>query len=196
VRTVGLFARRRDVAAVVVAAPVPHLLRTRRLLAAAGYDRVVVVRGGKERQDSVWNGLQALPDSCEYVLVHDAVRPFASPALISSVVREARACGAAAAALPVGDTLRREGRRGFLSSTVDRSGLWAVQTPQGFRTEILRAAHREAPTTGARKTDETSLVEILGVEVRVVPGDPSNIKITSRRDADFARYLASKRSDN
>jgi len=190
--TVRLFSRRRDVAAVVVVAPAGHVARVRRLLAAAGERRVTVVGGGEERQHSVWNGLEALPQSCEYVLVHDAVRPFASPRVISSVVSEARAHGAAVVGVPVGDTLRREGRPGYLAETVDRTRLWAVQTPQGFRTALLREAHQKAARKGIVRTDETSLVELLGVEVRVVPGSQSNLKITTRKDLEFARFLAKR----
>ena len=192
VRTVGLFARRRDVAAIVVAAPSGDLPRVRRMLAAAGHGTVAVVAGGRERQHSVWNGLQALPSSCEFVLVHDAVRPFTPSRVISSVVKEARACGASVVGVPVGDTLRREGRAGFLSATVDRAHLWAVQTPQGFRTELLREAHREAARKGILRTDETSLVELMGIEARVVQGTQSNIKITTKNDLEFARFLAKR----
>jgi 2-C-methyl-D-erythritol 4-phosphate cytidylyltransferase len=193
VRTVELFSARRDVAAIVVVAPGGHLVRVRRMLAAAGYGGVRVVEGGKERQHSVWNGLQALPGSCEYVLVHDAVRPFTPSRVISSVVKEARAQGAAVVGVPVGDTLRREGRQGFLSATVDRAHLWAVQTPQGFRTALLKRAHEEAARQGILRTDETSLVEILGIEAGVVRGSQSNIKITTKEDLEFARFLAKRR---
>ena len=192
VRTVALFAMRRDVAAIVVAAPSGDVPRVRRMLAAAGHGTVTVVAGGKERQHSVWNGLQALPSSCEFVLVHDAVRPFTPSRVISSVVKEARACGASVVGVPVGDTLRREGRAGFLSATVDRAHLWAVQTPQGFRTELLREAHREAARKGILRTDETSLVELMGIEARVVQGTQSNIKITTKNDLEFARFLAKR----
>jgi 2-C-methyl-D-erythritol 4-phosphate cytidylyltransferase len=193
VRTVGLFARRKDVAAIVVVAPERHLARARRMLAAAGYPRVTVVAGGKERQHSVWNGLRALPETCRYVLVHDAVRPFTPPSVISSVVAGARTHGAAVAAVPVGDTLRLEGSPGFLSATVDRKGLWAVQTPQGFRTDLLVEAHGKAARRGILRTDETSLAELLGVHVKIVEGTPSNIKITTRKDLECARFLAKQR---
>jgi 2-C-methyl-D-erythritol 4-phosphate cytidylyltransferase len=193
VRTVELFTKRRDVAAIVVAAPSGDVSRVRRMLAAAGHGGVTVVAGGKERQHSVWNGLEALPSSCEFVLVHDAVRPFTPPRVISSVVNEARAHGASVVGVPAGDTLRREGRRpGFLSATVDRTHLWAVQTPQGFRTELLREAHRDAARKGILKTDETSLVELMGIEVKVVEGTQSNIKITTKNDLEFARFLAKR----
>jgi 2-C-methyl-D-erythritol 4-phosphate cytidylyltransferase len=190
VRTVELFTKRHDVAAIVVAVPSGDVSRVRRMLAAAGHEGVTVVAGGKERQHSVWNGLEALPSSCEFVLVHDAVRPFTPSRVISSVVSEARAHGASVVGVPVGDTLRREGRPGFLSATVDRTHLWAVQTPQGFRTELLREAHRQAARKRILKTDETSLVELMGIKVKVVQGTQSNIKITTQDDLEFALFLA------
>lgn len=190
VRTVGLFARRRDVAAIVVVVPAQHVARARRMLAAAGCAGVQVVAGGEERQHSVRNGLAVLPLSCEFVLVHDAVRPFTPAHVISSVVKEARAHGAAVAAVPVRDTLRRESPRGVLSSTVDRTGLWAVQTPQGFRTDLLRKAHENASRRKIIRTDETSLAELLGMGVRVVEGSRSNIKITDQKDLELAQFLA------
>ena len=190
VRTVGLFAGRRDVAAIVVVAPMEYLARARRVLSAAGYSGVRVVAGGKERQHSVWSGLQALPEPCRYVLVHDAVRPFTPSRVISSVIREARAHGAAVVAVQVGDTLRREERAGYLSTTVDRTGLWAVQTPQGFRTSILREAHIKGAELGILRTDETSLVELVGIAARVVRGAQLNIKITTRKDHELAQLLA------
>lgn len=194
VRTVELFSRRRDVAAIVVVAPAGHIRRVRRMLDAAGHCRIRVVAGGKERQHSVWNGLKALPDACRYVLVHDAVRPFTPSRVISSVVKEARAHGAAVVGVPVGDTLRRERRPGFLSATVDRTRLWAVQTPQGFRTDLLRQAHEKAARRNLIRTDETSLVELLGVEVKIVQGSPLNIKVTTRKDFKLAQFLAKRES--
>jgi 2-C-methyl-D-erythritol 4-phosphate cytidylyltransferase len=192
-RTVGLFAGRSDVAAIVVVAPAGQGKRARAIIRAAKHRTVTVVAGGKTRQQSVWNGLRALPRKCEFVLVHDAVRPFTTPGIISRVLKLARAHDAAVVGVPVGDTLRREGRAGFLAETVDRDGLWAVQTPQGFRTSLLRRAHTNAARMGIQGTDETTLVESLGVDVRIVVGSLSNLKITTKKDLEFALYLAKSR---
>lgn len=184
--TVLAFDRSPSVGRIVVVAPAAHRSAAERMLRAAGCRKLVaVVEGGKERQDSVWNGLEAFEPHPGIVLVHDAVRPIVPEETIEAVIRAARRYGAAVAALPVTDTLKREGPRGFTASTVERSGLWAVQTPQGFRTRILLRAHLAAQRDGVRGTDETSLVERLGVPVRLVPGDRRTLKITTSGDLDL-----------
>lgn len=133
-----------------------------------------VVAGGSTRAASVRAGLAAVPPDAAVVLVHDAARPAASPALFRAVVDAVRD-GAAAVVpgVPVADTLRRRG-----GGTVDRDELVAVQTPQGFRAEVLRAAH----AAGGEATDDAGLVEAAGAEVVVVPGEPANRKLTHPAD--------------
>jgi 2-C-methyl-D-erythritol 4-phosphate cytidylyltransferase len=147
---------------------------------------VIVVAGGATRQDSVWNALNAAPASVEIVLVHDAVRPFIDRRLIDAVVAEAAAHGAAICALPIAETVKRV-RDGAVVETLDRSELWSVQTPQGFRTALLREAHDKARRDGVVGTDEAMLVERLGHVVRVVPGLAGNVKITTPEDLRRAR---------
>jgi len=171
------------VAAVVVAAPAAHVARTRAL---AGGRRVEVVTGGATRQESVWCALQAAPADCEIVVVHDAVRPFISRALIDAVVAAAAAGGAAICALPIAETVKRV-REGVVEATLDRAGLWAVQTPQAFRADLLREAHEKARRDGVSGTDDAMLVERLGHPVRVVPGLAGNVKITTPEDLRRAR---------
>lgn len=188
--TVGRFARHPAVAAVVVVAPARHLRHAERLL--RGLSRRVplaVVAGGPQRQDSVRLGLLAAPVDAEIVLVHDAVRPFVTPALISAVVDAARRDGAAICALPLKETVKRVAG-GYVQATVDRGGLWAVQTPQAFRAALLREAHDKARRDGFLGTDEAMLVERLGHPVRVVPGLEENIKITTAADLRKARGRA------
>jgi 2-C-methyl-D-erythritol 4-phosphate cytidylyltransferase len=186
-RTVEHFTRHPAVRLVVVAAPAVHLARTRRALAAVpARARVQVVEGGAERQDSVWRGMRAVPDDAAVILVHDAVRPFITRALIDRVVAAARAGGAAICALPVTETVKRV-REAQVESTIDRTGLWAVQTPQGFRAPLLREAHDKAQRDGFLGTDESMLVERLGHPVAVVAGLPDNVKITTPDDLRRAR---------
>ncbi|MBI2218008.1 MAG: 2-C-methyl-D-erythritol 4-phosphate cytidylyltransferase [Candidatus Rokubacteria bacterium] len=147
---------------------------------------VLVVPGGAERQDSVVRGLEAVPASFDLVLVHDAVRPFVSGALIDRVIDAARETGAAICALPIAETVKRV-RDGAVDTTVDRTGLWVVQTPQGFRTAVLREAHDKARRDGVVGTDDAMLVERLGHPVRVVLGLVENIKITTPADLGRAR---------
>jgi len=139
----------------------------------------VVVAGGATRSASVRAGLAQVPDDVDAVVVHDAARPLAHPGLFDGVLR-ALADGAdgAVAAVPVADTLKRVGADGRIVETVDRTGLWAVQTPQGFRLDVLRAAH----AGDAEATDDAGLVEARGGRVVVVAGDRRNLKVTDPAD--------------
>ena len=188
-RTVAQFVRHPSVSEVVVAAPPEYLARTRRALAPLGRARVRVIEGGAERQDSVRHGVQALSDRARIIAVHDAVRPFVSRALIDRVIAAARVHGAAICALPIAETVKRV-RDGKVDATVDRTGLWSVQTPQAFHASLLREAHDKAHRDGFAGTDESMLVERLGHAVAVVPGLRENIKITTPDDLRRARREA------
>ncbi|HET9554039.1 MAG TPA: 2-C-methyl-D-erythritol 4-phosphate cytidylyltransferase [Anaeromyxobacteraceae bacterium] len=149
------------------------------------------VAGGAARADSVRNGLAAL-DGCAVVLVHDAARPFATPALVARVGEAAARDGAALAALPVTDTVKRaaagEGSP-RVAETLDRRALWLAQTPQGFRRDLLLGAFRAAGEAASAATDECALVEAAGAPVTLVPGEPGNFKITTPDDVARARAL-------
>jgi 2-C-methyl-D-erythritol 4-phosphate cytidylyltransferase len=176
--------------AVVVAAPAPYIVRTRRLLGAGRRSApITVVPGGATRQESVWRALQAASATAEIVVVHDAVRPFITLGLLESVVRAAAEEGAAICALPLTETVKRV-RNGFVDETVDRNRLWSVQTPQAFRAALLREAHDKARRDGIVATDDAMLVERLGHRVRVVPGLAGNVKITTMDDLRRARRHA------
>ena len=186
-KTVGWFARYPGVASIAVAAPEAHVERTRRALAAlARRVPLVIVPGGPTRQDSVWLAMQTMPDDVEIVVVHDAVRPLITPDLIASVVRAAAEHGAAICALPIAETVKRV-RNEVVEATLDRSELWAVQTPQAFRAALLREAHEKARRDGVVGTDDAMLVERLGHAVRVVRGRAENVKITTPEDLRRAR---------
>jgi 2-C-methyl-D-erythritol 4-phosphate cytidylyltransferase len=183
--TLRHFTRHPAVRGVVVAAPEAHVARTRRLVGRAGRCPVEVVHGGATRQDSVWLALQAAPPA-DVVLVHDAVRPFIDRRLIDAVVAAAEEHGAAICALPIAETVKRV-RDGVVEATLDRAGLWAVQTPQAFRPALLREAHDKARRDGVVGTDDAMLVERLGHPVRVVTGLGGNVKITTPDDLRRAR---------
>jgi 2-C-methyl-D-erythritol 4-phosphate cytidylyltransferase len=188
--TVAHFTRHREVGAIVVAAPAAHVDRARRALRGLGRrGGVTVVSGGQTRQESVWLALEAAPDHSELIVVHDAVRPFITRGLIDAVVAAARKGGAAICALPVSDTVKRV-RGDEVEATIDRTGLWTVQTPQAFRTALLREAHEKARRDGVIGTDDAALVERLGHPVKVVPGLPENLKITTPGDLRRARRMA------
>jgi 2-C-methyl-D-erythritol 4-phosphate cytidylyltransferase/2-C-methyl-D-erythritol 2,4-cyclodiphosphate synthase len=160
---------------------------------AADFAKVrCLVPGGEERSDSVRAGLAATTAADELVLVHDAVRPFVSPALIERVLAAARQWGAAIPALPVRETIKAV-EEGQVRETPPRSRLWAAQTPQGFRRSLLLEA-TAAPATGAPATDEAMLVEQLGHPVRVVAGEPENIKITTPEDLEWSGWWLQRRA--
>jgi 2-C-methyl-D-erythritol 4-phosphate cytidylyltransferase len=190
-RTVGLFERMGLVSSIVVVVPGAYVVRARNLLRRAGCKKVTaVVGGGESRQESVREGLHAFSSPPDIVLVHDAVRPFVRPATVTSVVEAVVRFGAAVVGVKVTDTIKVGNREGYYINTPDRSALWAVQTPQGFRYDLLAAAHRAAGKNRFIGTDEASLVERLGVMVKIVEGDYGNIKITTREDLEVAKMRA------
>jgi 2-C-methyl-D-erythritol 4-phosphate cytidylyltransferase len=156
----------------------------------------VVVAGGPTRADSVRCGLAAVPDDAAVVLVHDAARPLASPDLFQAVVAAVTVGGAdgAVPGVPPSDTIKVVDESGRITSTLDRTVLAAVQTPQGFRADVLRRAHEVAAAEGAAATDDAMVVEAAGGTVVVVPGEPGNLKITGPDDlATAERLLAARR---
>ena len=141
-----------------------------------------VTAGGVRRQDSVWNGLQAVDERTKIVVVHDAVRPFVTGAMVEEVVEGARKQGAAIAAIPLHDTVKRAAPDGTIETTLDRQRLWSAQTPQAFKLELLLEAHRSSRQSGVEATDDAFLVEQIGHHVAIVHGSPDNIKITRPED--------------
>lgn len=173
--------------AIVVVGPVTRL---RELLAASGRAPAKVIawtEGGAERQHSVARGLAAIPAEFTHVAVHDAARALVPAALVARVVADGVQYGAALAALPLEDTLKREAH-GAVAATVPREGLWRAQTPQVFRRDWLEAAHAAARGIA---TDDAALVEALGHEVHLTAGEPVNLKITTRLDLELAEAWTS-----
>jgi 2-C-methyl-D-erythritol 4-phosphate cytidylyltransferase len=167
----------------VLVVPAPYLAEARQL--AAKHLRpppsISVVAGGKERQNSVWNALRCVPADCEWVLIHDGARPLVSSALLHSTWKAAQITGAAIAAVPATDTVKRV-HNGRVQETLAREAIWLVQTPQVFRVELLRRAYEQLQQQDWLVTDDASLVERLNVPVAVVPGERFNIKITTPED--------------
>jgi len=129
-----------------------------------------------------------VPRDADVIIVHDAVRPLITRALIDAVVAAGAGAGAAICALPIAETVKRV-RQGVVETTLDRSELWAVQTPQAFRAPLLREAHEKARRDGVVGTDDAMLVERLGHPVRVVRGLAENVKITTPEDLRRARLV-------
>ena len=144
--------------------------------------KVALVVGGKERQDSVWNGLDALSPGAQIVAIQDAARPCTSQALIAATIAAARETGAAGAAQAVTDTIKESRDGKLVERTLDRSQLWAVQTPQTFRVEIIRRALSEVRQRGLLVTDDTAACELIGQPVQLVISAQPNPKVTCPED--------------
>ena len=175
---------------IVVVGPVAKL---KRALAEANGEPCKVaawVEGGRERQDSVLAGLRALPAECDLVAIHDSARALVSVELIGRVIAAALECGAAIAAQPLDDTLKRA-TLDTIEDTVPRAGLWRAQTPQVFRRDWLEAAHAAAV---GRATDDAALLEAAGRRVRLVRGDASNFKVTTAADLELAEAWLQRRA--
>lgn len=155
-------------------------------------EKIKLVYGGQERQHSVYNGLQASHEP-EIVLVHDGARPFIKKAVIHQLVAKAAVTGAAIAAVPVKDTIKKV-EQFQVKETVERTSLWQVQTPQAFRFSVLDNAHKLAMKENFLGTDEASLVERINYPVQIVMGDYDNIKITTPEDLYFAEAIIKKQS--
>ncbi len=152
------------------------------------------VAGGAERQDSVRAGVAALPRDAHLVAVHDAARALVRPEAVSRVVAVAERDGAAILAVPVRDTIKRASD-GRIVETPPRDACWAAQTPQVFRTELLREALDKAAAESYLGTDDAELVERLGVPVQIVEGDPDNLKLTHPEDLVLAEHVLALRAE-
>lgn len=148
-----------------------------------------LVAGGKERQDSVWNGLEALDARTEIVAIQDAARPCTSAELIAATVTAARENGAAVAAQRVADTIKASGDGKVISQHLDRSRLWAVQTPQTFRVDVIRRALAAVREHGLLVTDDTAACELIGQPVRLVESSQPNPKVTVPGDLPLIELL-------
>ena len=193
-RTVEVFDRHALIDELVIVVPAAFVKETQ--LQVQGWrleTDVKVVAGGSTRQNSVCNGISALSDEIQLVLVHDAVRPFVTHSQIEDVILAVRKSGGAALAIPLTDTLRR-GADGVLEETIPREGLFRMQTPQGFLREWLVDAHRYADENKVQATDEVALVGMIGKKTKIVAGRPDNIKITTSEDWLLAQQYWSLRS--
>jgi 2-C-methyl-D-erythritol 4-phosphate cytidylyltransferase len=165
-----------------------------RLVDACGFTKVNhLVDGGTERHHSVWKGLSHLSESCEIVAVHDAARPLVSSDLISQCVKLARGCGAVSLAAPIVETIKRADLEQNVTEGLDRSGLWAMQTPQVFRFDWLLDAYKRIVDSGRSVTDEVSALQEAGYPVRLLLNTDWNIKITFPRDLDLVEKMMNLR---
>jgi 2-C-methyl-D-erythritol 4-phosphate cytidylyltransferase len=166
----------------------------RSLLSDLGLTKpVVLIAGGATRQESVFNGLQALPPTAERVLIHDGARCLASPDLLDRCAEALQEFPGLIAAVPVKDTIKVVDAAGWVSDTPDRRQLWAAQTPQGFWVEKLKACHQQGREQGWEVTDDAALFERLQIPVHIVPGEETNLKITTPTDLAIAELILQQR---
>ena len=189
-RAIRPFSCHPEVRQVVVVLPAEDATAPPEWLASHLGEALRVVAGGAARGDSVASGLEALDAECGIVLVHDAARPFVTRDVLDAVIAAARAGEGAVPGVPVADTLKQSDDGGHVARTVPRDGLWRAQTPQGFPRALLLRAHAQARADGVAGTDDAFLVERLGGRVRLVAGDPRNLKITTADDLALAEVIA------
>jgi 2-C-methyl-D-erythritol 4-phosphate cytidylyltransferase len=180
----------KSIAEIVIAIPSGMEKKTRDEVAKAGVEvPVKITPGGIERQDSVRIALALTSVESEVVVIHDAARPFAGPSLFNRCLEAAAARGAAIAAIPVSDTLKRVAE-GTIHATVKRAGLYQAQTPQAFQRRLLVAAHERATRERVIATDDADLVEQIGGTVEIVEASAFNLKITTKTDLTIAEAVA------
>lgn len=189
VHTIRVFTQSKLIQRVVLVIPPDHRADVSTMLRKFELDQedIRVIDGGPRRQDSVLNGLMAVGDDIDYVLVHDAARPLLQEELIQRCLQGAQKHGAAIAAIPVKDTLKCEAENGIIDHTVDRSKLWQAQTPQVARRTLLLSAYEQNGEEDV--TDEASLLEKAGIPVQLVAGAETNLKITRPEDLVLAEKL-------
>ncbi len=180
-----LFQQREDVGMVVVVLPQEHVGDPPPWLFQCDTERLLLSVGGRERSDSVRNGLEDLPDEAEFVVIHDAARPFVTMKMFDDVIREARLGHGGVPGIPLVDTLKRIDGNQTIMETIPREGLVRIQTPQAFPRTMIEHAHSEAMRERISATDDAALCERIGMKVVVVPGSERAMKITT--EADFAR---------
>ena len=178
---------------IIVVAHQADLPKARLLLKKAKLKKFKeLVAGGKRRMDSVKNGLSAVSEDVDYVIIHDGCRPFIDNKMISSALGAAEIFGAAITGMPVKPTIKEVEKGNFVAATLKRETLVDVQTPQAFRKDLLLRAYDKALSEGAETaeaTDDSALVERMGIKVKVVDGSYRNIKITTQEDLRYAKML-------
>ncbi len=153
-----------------------------------------ITAGGKRRQDSVRAGIEAVEGGCDYILVHDGVRPFVNLETIKTSIEAIKNERAVITAVPAKDTVKKVNEKGYVTKTYERSLLWLVQTPQVFRYDDIRNAHKKAEAEGWDEvTDDAMLMEKLGIPVKIIQGSDENIKVTTPHDLEYAEFVLGKK---
>jgi 2-C-methyl-D-erythritol 4-phosphate cytidylyltransferase len=190
-RTLGVFQRSPEIDEIFLIVPKRDVEFVRNgIVDRYGMSKVSkILAGGKERQDSVRNGINALGNDHDIVVIHDGVRPFISQELVHTAILEASRAQAVTVGVPVKDTVKSIDRHGIVAETLNRKHLWLTQTPQAFERDIIRKAYEAAYRDNYYGTDDASLVERIGVKVMMIRGSYDNIKITTQDDIMLAEIL-------
>ncbi len=195
VHTIRRFAAAASISEILVAVRESDQQDVAALIAGESFSKPVrLAPGGQNRQESVKNCLALVADDVDIVAVHDAVRPFVTAELIDQVVEQAQRDGAVILGVPAVDTVKRVDQR-IVHATLPRETIMLAQTPQAFRTSLLRQAYAAADRDGFTGTDEASLIEHLGRDVHVMMGSPRNIKITRPADLQLAQFYLDNPED-
>ena len=181
--TVEKFEKAANIRDIVLVTGMESLEDVQDMVQEYGWKKIVsVTAGGKERQDSVWNGLLEVSADTEIVLIHDGVRPFVTEDILNLSIETALEMGGCVAGVPAKDTIKVCDAENIAVATPDRSTLWQIQTPQTFRRNLIVKAYETAKKDGFMGTDDASLAEHSGYPVKVIMGDYRNIKITTKED--------------
>jgi 2-C-methyl-D-erythritol 4-phosphate cytidylyltransferase len=166
----------------------------KQIVAALDLEKMVhFIQGGSTRQESVYRGLQGLPAAATHVLIHDGARCLATPDLFDHCAAALQDCLGLVAAVPVKDTIKVVDANALVTATPDRSNLWAAQTPQGFDVAQLRQCHEEGVRQNWEVTDDAALFERCGLPVKIVPGEETNLKVTTPVDLAIAEFILKQR---
>jgi 2-C-methyl-D-erythritol 4-phosphate cytidylyltransferase len=190
--TLAKLSRNKRVKEIILAVAKEKIAPAGKLIHKYGIKNVKLVIGGKERRDSVYNALKAVSSDIDYVLIHDGIRPFITDELIESLLKAAYKYGAAIAGVPVKPTLKIVRKNGFIDNTPSREMYWEAQTPQVFKRDLIEKAYKSAFEKNIQATDDSMLVERIGIKPKIILGSYSNIKITTKEDLELAGILIKK----
>ena len=182
--TIRKFNSINNVESIVIATKKEYFKKLQKLIIDNKFHKVTnIVEGGTTRHDSVFNGLKAIVSSYEcYIIIHDAVRPFITEKKIKEMMKVVKECKAVIPALKVNDTIKEVNRSNVVIRTIQRKYLWEVQTPQIFKYDVLWKSFTKANSKKLKGTDESSIVENAGYKVKIIEGEKTNIKITTKDD--------------
>lgn len=181
--TVQKFEKAKNIRDIILVTGADSLQDVQEMAQEYGWEKIVsIVAGGKERQDSVWNGLQQVAADTEIILIHDGVRPFVTEDILDVSIETALEMGGCVAGVPAKDTIKVCDGENIAIATPDRNALWQIQTPQTFRKERIVKAYEQAKEDGFVGTDDASFAEHCGYPVKVIMGSYRNIKITTKED--------------